>query len=71
MKPGGAFGLGLIEGEKELYRESSGVNQPRWFSFYTKPEIEILLQKHGFILEYFEEYKPGSKSYLNYIARKV
>ncbi|MCX6701684.1 MAG: class I SAM-dependent methyltransferase, partial [Candidatus Zambryskibacteria bacterium] len=36
LKLGGIFGLGLIEGETELYRESSGVDKPRWFSFYKK-----------------------------------
>lgn len=71
LKPNGIFGLGMIEGDTELYRESSGVNQPRWFSFYTKPEIESLFGKHGFEIEYFEAFKPGSKNYLNFISRKV
>lgn len=33
LKPGGAFGLGMIEGDTESYRESSGVGLPRLFSF--------------------------------------
>ncbi len=71
LKVGGTFGLGLIEGDGELYRESSGVNLPRWFSFYKKQEVEDLLKKHGFEIIYFEEFKPGSKNYLNFIAKKV
>ncbi len=68
LKSGGVFGLGLIEGEEELYRESSGMNQPRWFSFYKKEEIETLLSQYGFSPLYFEEFKPGSKKYLNFIG---
>ncbi|MFA5001248.1 MAG: class I SAM-dependent methyltransferase [Candidatus Paceibacterota bacterium] len=71
LKTGGILGLGLIEGGTEEYRESSGVNQPRWFSFYTKSEIENLLTGHGFELIYFESFKPRSKNYLNFIARKI
>lgn len=70
LKDDGILGLGLIEGEKEEYRESSGVNMPRWFSFYTKEEIEKLLEKHNFKVLYFEQFKPGSKNYLNFIAQK-
>lgn len=67
----GILGLGMIEGEKEEYRESSGVNMPRLFSFYTKEELELLLKKHGFEIIYFETFKPGSKNYLNFIAKKI
>ena len=70
LKDDGILGLGLIEGEKEEYRESSGVNMPRWFSFYTKEEIENLLEKHNFKVLYFEQFKPGSKNYLNFIAQQ-
>lgn len=71
LKDNGTFGLGLIEGDNELYRESSGMNQLRWFSFYKKEEIENLLLKHGFEILYFEEFKPGSKKYLNFICKKT
>lgn len=71
LKDDGILGLGLIEGEKEEYRESSGVNMPRWFSFYSKEEIENLLEKHNFKVLYFEQFKPGSKVYLNFIAKKL
>jgi len=66
----GTFGLGLIEGDDELYRESSGMSQPRWFSYYQKAEVEELLRTHGFSIVYFEQFKPGSKNYLNFISRK-
>ena len=70
LKKGGVLGLGLIEGETEEYKESSGVNLPRLFSFYTKEEIEKILMKHGFDVVYFEEFKPRSKTYLNFICFK-
>ena len=71
LKEGGILGLGLIEGEKEEYRESSGVNMPRLFSFYKKGEIENILARHGFEIAYFESFKPRSKNYLNFIAKKT
>lgn len=69
LKSDGIFGLGLIEGEAEEYRESSGVNMPRWFSFYKKEEVEKLLPDHGFEIVYFEQFKPRTKNYLNFIAK--
>lgn len=71
LKTGGVLGLGMIEGEGERYRESSGVGRPRWFAFYQKQELEELLKKHGFEVVCFEEFKPGSKNYLNYLAQKL
>lgn len=71
LKPKGIFGLGMIEGDFNGYRESSGVNMPRWFSFYTKDELERLLKNHGFDIIYSESFKPKSKDYLNFIARKI
>lgn len=70
LKGSGILGLGLIEGETEEYRESSGVNMPRWFSFYTKDEVQKLLGDSGFKIVYFEQFKPRSKNYLNFIAQK-
>lgn len=67
---GGTFGLGLIEGDDEMYRESSGMHLPRWFSYYQKKEVENLLRRHGFSIVYFEQFKPRSKNYLNFISRK-
>ena len=67
LKDKGILGLGLIEGDTEGYRESSGVNMPRWFSFYKKNEILKILNAQEFEMIYFEEFKPGSKNYLNFI----
>ena len=71
LKDGGIFGLGMIEGDGEGYRETSGVGEPRWFSFYGRQELEELLKVNGFRVLYFEEFKPRSKNYLNFIAVKV
>jgi ubiquinone/menaquinone biosynthesis C-methylase UbiE len=70
LKPSGIFALGLIEGDTEEYKESSGVDMPRWFSFYQKEEVENLCKEHGLELVYFETFKPRSKNYLNFIFRK-
>lgn len=70
LAKGGTFGLGLIEGDTELYRKSSDIKSPRWFSYYRKEEIERLLQRHRFTILYFEQFKPASKNYLNFISRK-
>jgi ubiquinone/menaquinone biosynthesis C-methylase UbiE len=70
LKPLGIFALGLIEGDGEEYKKNSGVDMPRWFSFYHKEEVEILCKKHGFKLVYFETFKPRSKNYLNFIFQK-
>lgn len=69
LKSGGIFALGLIEGDFNDYRNSSGMDKPRWFSFYTKEEIENLLNKFNFEILYFNQFKPASKNYLNFIAR--
>ena len=69
LKPDGIFGLGLIEGETEGYKEIGGVNAARWFSFYTKEEVEKLLENNGFEILYFEQFKPRTKNYLNFIAK--
>ena len=70
LKKRGIFGLGLIEGDEELYRESSGIGKSRWFSYYQKGEVEDLLKKYGFTIIQFDQFKPGSKNYLNFISSK-
>ncbi|MEK7471636.1 MAG: class I SAM-dependent methyltransferase [Patescibacteria group bacterium] len=70
LKPGGTFGLGMIEGDFEGYRESSGVNMPRWFSRYTEAELQELLEGNGFIVDYLEKFQPNSTIYLNFICTK-
>jgi ubiquinone/menaquinone biosynthesis C-methylase UbiE len=69
LKPDGIIGLGFIEGEFEGFRESSGVNKPRYFTFYTKEELNKYFQKLSLKVLYFEQFKPGSKNYLNYILK--
>ncbi|NCN07590.1 methyltransferase domain-containing protein [Candidatus Falkowbacteria bacterium] len=71
LKTDGVFGLGLIEGDTEGYRDSFDSDMTRWFSFYTKSEVEELLRFAGFEIIYFEEFKPRSKNYLNFIAKKI
>ncbi len=70
LKPGGIFALGLIEGDTEGYKESLGIDKPRWFSFYQKEEVINLCNKYGFELIYFEIFKPRSKNFLNFIFQK-
>lgn len=70
LKSGGVFALGMIEGEFDGYRSSSGVGAPRWFSFYTKSELEIVLRQSGFEIFHCTEYKPATRNYLNIIVRK-
>ncbi len=71
LKSGGVFALGMIEGEFDDYRSTSGVGAPRWFGFYTKAEMEEVLKRNGFETIHFAEYKPGTKNYLNFIAKKT
>ncbi len=71
LPPSGIFAPGLIEGNTEEHKESSGVNLPRWFSFYTKEEVVELLQKQGFELIYFETFKPRTRKYLNFIFKRA
>ena len=71
LKSDGIFGLGMIEGDTEEYRESSGVGKPRLFSFYKKNELENILTHAGFEILYFEQFQPKSKNYLNFICRKT
>lgn len=70
LKPSGIFALGLIEGDTETYKLSSGVQSPRLFSLYRKEEVIELCNKYGFELAYFSEFMPRSKNYLNFIFRK-
>lgn len=71
LRDGGVLGLGLIEGEFEGYRESSGIASSRWFSFYSVEEVEKLLREYGFELVHFEAFTPRTKRYLNFVARKI
>lgn len=70
LKPSGIFALGLIEGDTEEYKESSGAGMPRWFSFYQKEEVIDVCKKYKFELIYFEIFKPRTRNYLNFIFQK-
>lgn len=70
IKQGGLFGLGMIEGDSEGHRDSLA-NKPRYFAYYNKEELEILIKLLGFEVIYFETFKPSSKNYLNFIFRKI
>lgn len=70
LKQNGVLCLGLIEGEEELYRQTEGVEKPRWFSFYIDQEIRKMLQEYGFEIISFNSFTPNKRRYLNYVARK-
>lgn len=73
LVPHGLLGLGLIEGDTEEYRiglKNTGVTLPRWFSYYTKQEVEALLTKHNFTIKSFVNFQPSKRMYLNFIAQK-
>ena len=69
LKASGFFGLGLIEGEGEEYKESAKVTLPRLFSYYQKDEVEGILNDLDFDVVYFEQFKPGKHNYLNFVAQ--
>lgn len=71
LKADGVLGIGLIEGSEELYRQSSGMDMERFFAFYEKDELENALKKAGFSIIHFQEFLPGKRKYLNFIARKL
>jgi ubiquinone/menaquinone biosynthesis C-methylase UbiE len=75
LKKDGIFGLGMMEGDNEGYRQDykgdSSLNQLRWFSYFSKEELETLLQNNGFEIIYFESFKPSSRTYLNFLARNT
>lgn len=70
LRPEGVFGLGMIEGTFEGYRESAGVNQPRWFSYYGEDELNRLLQGHGFQVTFSGTFQPRTSRYLNFVGKK-
>jgi len=71
LKNKGILGLGLIEGNTEEYKESMGVNLPRFFAYYTKKEVEEILKDAGFEVFHFETFKPKTSNYLHFLARKL
>lgn len=71
LQPNGLLGLGMIEGETEIYRTTEQVPMPRLFSFYTQTELEKIVRRSGFTILHQEVFKPGSRRYLNLIAQKT
>ncbi len=70
LKSGGFFGSDFIEGDTESYKENLSPGNPRWFSYYKKEELEKLFNSNGSKVVYFEEFKPVTKNYLNFISQK-
>lgn len=71
LKPNGILGLGMIEGQGEGNRFSSGVNRPRYFTYYSKEEIESCFLTVGFNPFFFQSFQPRSKNYLHFLAQKA
>lgn len=71
LRLGGTFGIGVIEGDTEGYTHSSGINLPRYFAYYSIVELAGILDGHGFDVFYFEQFKPKSRNYLNFLAKNV
>jgi len=60
--------LGMIEGEGEHYRENLGAGLQRLFTYYSKEELEGLLQANGFTVQHFDSILPGSGRYIHFIC---
>jgi ubiquinone/menaquinone biosynthesis C-methylase UbiE len=71
LKPGGIFGLGLLEGQGEEYRDVRNDGNPRWFSYYTTKEVHELLERSGFELMYSGKITLGVMTSLHFLARKT
>lgn len=71
LKPGGIFGLGLIEGDGEEYRDTKHDGNPRWFSYYGVEEARDLLERNGFGLMYTQRTTPRTRTFLHFLARGV
>lgn len=71
LKKDGILGLGLIEGNTEGYVESAPINLPRYFAYYAKEKVEKVLAESGFTPFFFETFRPRSKNYLHFLARKA
>lgn len=69
LKPNGTLGLGMIEGNSEIYKESPKVKSPRFFAYYKKTELDKILSENGFQTVCFENFKPRTHEYLNYVLK--
>lgn len=70
LKKGGTLGLGLIEGSGEGQIIDPDTKLPRYFAYYSASEVIHHLKISGLTPFYFENFKPGKRNYLNFLARK-
>lgn len=71
LKPHGTLGLGLIEGNEEIYRTTEKVPEPRLFAFYTQEELRQALKEAHFSPIFEEIMQPNRKRYLHTLAKKA
>jgi ubiquinone/menaquinone biosynthesis C-methylase UbiE len=71
LKPQGTLGLGMLEGEGEVIRDTKGVREPRLFTLYTQSELEKILEQNGFEVFYFKKFQPRTSIYLNFLAKNI
>lgn len=70
LVPNGVLGLGMIEGEGEEIRYTLG-GEPRLFVLYDREDLRRRLNMYSFQIIHFEQFKPRTHTYLNFLARKV
>lgn len=70
LVPNGVFGLGMIEGEGEEIRYTLE-GEPRLFVYYQKEDLRKRLNSYSFQIIHFEQFKPRTSNYLNFLALKV
>lgn len=71
LKEDGIFAIGMGEGQGEGFKES--LNYPgckRYFSFYTKEELEKELQPYFEIFHFSRSTPEKNKNFINFIGRK-
>ena len=70
LKPGGAFLVGLIQGNGSE-RTTIGESQyTRYFEYYDDAKLDSLFEGSGFELADRKTFKPGNQIYLNLLFRK-
>lgn len=70
-KTGGIFGLGLLEGDGEEYRDIKEDGNPRWFNYYQLVDVQVLLARSGYSLMQSSRITPGPMPHLHFLARAV
>lgn len=71
VKRQGIFGIGMIEGEGELYKETPKVSMPRFFAYYSTTELEQAFADTGFEVIDKTTFQPRERQYLNYILKSI